>query len=732
MSNEIKVASFKYTGNYFPQILRTLRQYRRTHVPEITSEDDHEPFEQCLRAYALASHISNVLADLIALESFLPTAQLLTSVRNHLRLINYELSLATPAQVTALLELTKVFTTASIIVPYKAQFSTQRTEATEEITFEYLANTSGLTIARTDQLGSCLTEERTDSNDPSTATFTTATDEANSISGSTITPWATPNINDAIYFGHGNVMCNRIDIGLDSNGSSVGIQNGVWEFYDGEYQDANPNTVINNGANLTFKINNFLGSQDKTGTLIRVTYLPTGAYEEVYSTFSNPDNTITTASLLAQTTTPSVVPEDYSVGSDWNPLPNVVDGTNNFQQSGAVTFDLPQTSALEWIKNSVNNISQYWVRYRITKVESPTANKPVIEYVKIDEGDQYTALLLTQGESVSDIPLGSSNGLADQEFILKRKTLIENSLEIKVGGVTWTQVDDFLSSNAQSKHYTVTIGDDDNATVKFGNGIYGAIPVLDINNINAYYRIGADENGNIASGALTENKSGLAYIASVINPKAGNGWKIKDGGSEADLERVKVAGPASLRALNRAVSIGDIEALAPNYTSATGSKPVARAYEIEGLYGSKTIGVVCVGQGGNFLTTEQIDEFQKYLNGDTTAVPPTRGIISANTQATVINYERRIMNIVATVYGGNQTEIENAISALLSPVKLKADGVTYQWDFGGEIPLSVIMDAIHNVSASVRKVTVTTPNSDTLLGIRELPYPGTISVTVVP
>ena len=727
----ITVPDFKFTGMYYPQILRMLRQYRRVNVPEITSEDAHEPFEQCLRAFALSSHISNVLADLVALESLLPTAKLLSAVRDHLKLIDYILSLATPAQADAVLELTKVFTTTTVLIPYGAQFATERTEVTDEITFEYLVNVNGFSIDPTDVLGSCMIEERTTPTDPATATFTDKTTEANSVSGSTFSPWATPGNNDAIYFGHPNVMFNRVDIALAAGGEASGIQ-GVWEFYDGDTADDNPDDVTNNGSNLTFKINDYLGAQNRQGAKITVTYLPTGASEEVYSTFDGTYNKITTTGLLNQTTTPSTKPEDYSVGCEWNPLKNVVDETNDFQNSGKVTFSLPQTSVLKWTEGTVNDAVQFWVRYRITTTTAPPASKPEIEHVKIDQGKQYVIVQLTQGESVTDIPLGSSNGLANQTFELKQSPLIESSLVVSVSDTPWIQVADFLSSGPQDKHFSVTVGDDDVATIKFGNGTNGAIPTLGVNNITAAYRIGGSIDGNIAPDSLTENKGGLAFVAALTNPRAGNGWKVKDGGTDEDMARIKVAGPASLRTQNRAVAVGDVEVIAPDYKNAAGSKPISRAFEIEEAYGPKTVEIVCVGSGGNYLTAGQVTEFQEYLNGKPLDVPPVRGVIHTNTEATVVNYERRVIDVTATVYGGNKTQIENAISALLSPLKLKSDGLTFQWNFGGEVPLSMIIDAIHNVSLLIRKVTLTNPSADTVLGTRQLPYPGTLSITVNP
>ena len=726
----IVVPDFKFSGMYYPQVLRSLRQYRRANVPEITAEDDHEPFEQLLRSFSLASHFSAVLLDAVALEGMLPTAKLVTSVRDHLALIDYQMDLATPAQVDALIELSKTFSSTTVLVAYKSSFSTERTEDEDEVVFEYLGLEAGYSTTRTDQLGSCLTEERTDPVDPATATFADKTADANSVASSAFSPWTTAAKNDALYIAHPSVMWDQIDIDLASGGGASGVQ-GVWECYDGEYKDATPVSVVNNGPNLTFDIDSLLGTPDRTGALVRVTYLPTGAYEDVYSIFTGGDNEITTVALLGQTSTPSTSASDYAVGSLWNPLDGVDDETDNFQVSGTVKFTLPQTATRKWISGTVDSSTGFFIRYRVVTVSTPTS--PSIESIKITEGSQYVIVTLTQGETVDDTPLGSSNGEAKQTFRLGNKPLIAGTTKILVGAVEWTETDDFLTSGTQDKHFKAVTTEDDETDITFNDGVNGAIPVMGVNNIIASeYRVGGDEDGNIPANTLTINRGGLAYVNSVTNPRAGLGWKVKEGGTDADMARVKLAGPASVRVLGRAVATGDAESLAADFQMADGTSPVVRAYEIEEAYGPKTVQVVVVGAGGTYLTVDQLAAFALYLNGDKATVPPTRGVGHSNTEYTVVNYMRKLVDVTVTAYGGNKTLIENAISAGLNPLKLKADAVSYQWDFGSEVPQSVLIDTIHDVSGTIRKVLMSLPTSvGVVLGLLELPYPGTIAVTVV-
>jgi|GEM_PF-6976460 len=145
----IEIPTIDYSDMYYPDILKMLIQYRREHAPEVTEENEYEPYVQLERAYALVGHLNNVLLDVVANESLLPTAKLLESVRNHLRLIDYHLALATPASTDVIYELSKVFTATTDFVPQNSQSGTEETEERASVLFEAVENH---TIDRTDEV----------------------------------------------------------------------------------------------------------------------------------------------------------------------------------------------------------------------------------------------------------------------------------------------------------------------------------------------------------------------------------------------------------------------------------------------------------------------------------------------------------------------------------------------------------------------------------------------------
>ena len=81
MATEIKVPDFQFSGFYYPELLESLILFKRQNIPEHTDESAFDTLIQFIRMQALVGHLNNVLIDLVANESTLPTAQLVESVR---------------------------------------------------------------------------------------------------------------------------------------------------------------------------------------------------------------------------------------------------------------------------------------------------------------------------------------------------------------------------------------------------------------------------------------------------------------------------------------------------------------------------------------------------------------------------------------------------------------------------------------------------------------------------
>jgi hypothetical protein len=714
---EITVPSFNYSAFYYPQMLQALILFKRANLPELTDESEFEPSIQLMRAFACVGHLNNVLADLVANESTLKTARIPEQVRNILGLIGYDLSPATPSQTDLLYELNLVLTTTKEIVPARAQAATQRGSGEDAVTF--FEAIEGVTATASNVLDAVFSI---------TAAGIAVNHTTAANAGSGFTPWASGmTIGSALYFGHSTVMWDQLSLEVSS---ASDITEGVWEFFDGNEEDATPTSVANiGGGSLQFDLTSLLGATNRAGATVRVTLLETGASQEVQSTWNGSAN-IATTGLLGQST-PSTTINDYVVGSDWQEMLGIDDGSEFLTQDGELTYTLPQDLQRNWSKTTVNGTEAFFIRFRI--IDQSSSGAPTIGQVDIDQGSQYVIASGTQGRSVVGEILGSSTGERSQRFTTSNENFIKGSQIVTVSSVQWTEVSNFLNSLSQDNHYTVELGEDNAAVIVFGDGRNGRVPPIGQGNLVIDYRHNAETDGNVGPNTITVDKTGLSFVNRITNPRQATGWAEAQSDSDEGIARAKIEGPAALRIRDTAVGPDDIVFLATTFVDENGSKPFSRAIAIEEGFGPKTVKLVVVGRGGSQATNDQLEALDVYLNGDKTVNPPLRKRIVVNQQATSVNFIQRTIDLTVAVEAPSDItaiQIANQLAAIIQPEALEDDGLTYVWKFGGEVPLSRISHEIHKVSTRIRKVRITTPSTDPTLGATELPVSGTFSITV--
>lgn len=554
---------------------------------------------------------------------------------------------------------------------------------------------------------------------------------------STFSPWLDPVEGDLLYVGHKHMLANQLDVENISAAAS-GIT-GVFEYYDDRNSVFSPSTVTDNGSTITFGVNSLLGTVDRHGAAVVVRHLATGQQEVVESEWSSGVNRITTSGILGQVTVSTDL-DDYSITADWIPMPNQADGSSDFTGDGSITFDLPQDDERNWQATEVNLDDAYWIRYRILSISAPLP--PTFDRLRLDQGDQYMVVVATQGETVGPQILGSSDGSANQEFLLPDTPYLDDTAVVEVdetGGGNWaayTEVANFLNSTSTSRHYRLEKDAEDKATAIFGDGVNGKVPPAGTDNVRAAYRVGGDLSGNVGIDEIVNNADGVPGVGTVTNPRPAEGWRMKDGGTDSDIVRIKRDKPAELRTRGTASNAGDVVLLAINsFVDRYGTKPVARAYAIEGGLGLKTVKLMVVGTGGTTLTSQQKDDLEEYFNGDRYARPPVYGALTLNQQVGVFNFQPKQITVQATVRwpGGSGERVRNALLNLLTPLALEDDGVTYVFDFGGSVSQSRVYSEIHAVDPAITDVPSLLLNGSDAsveLGDNELPASTAASITI--
>ncbi len=576
----------------------------------------------------------------------------------------------------------------------------------------------------------------------------TPTNIASALATATGSLAAPIDINDKFYFGMNDIMFDKYDITFNAGVVADDVLARI-EFYDPDETYINPDSVtVVGGTQLEMEVTSLLGSDQCNDALVRILYLPTGEETNVYSTYSGGVNKITTPNLLGQATA-STVTTDYYVFCDWRPVEILTDNTSvvgatythTWGSDDYTTFTLPQSQDDNWQKYSLYDdatsalLEGYYLRYRVVAVGG-AAVAPVPKSLSFANGDSYILYTATQGKSVEDSPLGSSDGTADQEFILTQIPYVYNSITLYVdeggGDILWTKVNDLLSSKSYDRHYVLDIQTDGTAIVKFGDGTNGKKPPSGANNISCTYRIGGDQDGNVGVDTVTNNIDGGGRFRTITNPRSGQYWIEADWNSQEALEKIKEEAPATVTTMYRAVSANDCEVLARTFRTLDNVRPIRRAKAYEEGLGPKTVELVVVGPGGNALSSDNIDEVEEYFNGG----DDYNGVLVVNHELSAVNYIPRSIGIQCTVTAYpvvTEARVLETLSALLSPTALELDRVTWTWRFGEEVPLSRIIAEIFNISpGNVFKVDITSPTDDILLAPRELPvFDATTSNVVI-
>jgi hypothetical protein len=215
------------------------------------------------------------------------------------------------------------------------------------------------------------------------------------------------------------------------------------------------------------------------------------------------------------------------------------------------------------------------VRFEYTRevpMEVDCSTLPVVNGKK-----SISDIPVEEGRLVEDEVLGVSGGAANQRYALTHNGLILRSLGqgqqiqrdvvlvTELGGTIeeWRQQDSLSFSREGQRDYLIEIDEHDQATVIFGDGAFGAIPVTGAQ-IRVTYRVGGGLKGNVLKGSIQTivDAPELALIgATATNPEAATG-----GAEREDITNAVRHAPSVFRSLKRAVTGNDYEALALEFT----------------------------------------------------------------------------------------------------------------------------------------------------------------------
>ena len=184
----------------------------------------------------------------------------------------------------------------------------------------------------------------------------------------------------------------------------------------------------------------------------------------------------------------------------------------------------------------------------------------------------------TSGSLPNDpIILGQSNAAPNQQFQLPETPVVDGTVSVYInegdGLEPWNIKETLVDSAYCSKDCMIFTDSNGVVSIIFGDNGKGKIPENGAL-ITAIYRVGGGAQGNVGATTITVVDSQILYNGSPITVNVTNNEAAYGGTDEQSISSAKVEGPRALRALYRAVTLEDFEALAdtrPNVNSVKAS-----------------------------------------------------------------------------------------------------------------------------------------------------------------
>ncbi len=217
---------------------------------------------------------------------------------------------------------------------------------------------------------------------------------------------------------------------------------------------------------------------------------------------------------------------------------------------------------------------------------------------------------VSEGTSVDELALPSADG---RTLGLRREPLTwipdpscpggrRPAIELTVDDRSWSQAPNLLNACADDTVYTVENGLDGRTRLRFGDGVHGARLPRDAR-VRIRYRVGLGAGGNRDGDRVNQMVTSHPAVLDTRNPLPFTG------GADAETgDAPRTSGPASTRALDRAVSLADLRALAIDFDGITRAE-VSLGFR----RGREVATVVVAGVNGQPLARETLALVERHL-----------------------------------------------------------------------------------------------------------------------
>ena len=324
--------------------------------------------------------------------------------------------------------------------------------------------------------------------------------------------------------------------------------------------------------------------------------------------------------------------------------------------------------------------------FAVSAVTNSTSNQVFFESdaeVTVPAGGTAT-VTATEGLTIANEELGSSNGAPRQVFKLGYPYVIDKSVVITVNNTKYTYVSSLLDYGMVDYVFSTYNDADGNTYVVFGDGINGIVPPA-AGRILVTYRTGAGSVGNVPAATITHQMTNVVGGVSVKNTIPATG-----GSDEESTESIRSNAPKALRSLDRAISLRDYSSLALRYPGVAKAVAAADSPSSVNLYVSPTGDPGTVGNATTAAFNALAEELYLYFvdkalpGSSITILPPTYvGIDIAMTVHVLPQYKQSTVISDLMTALKLTVAVENSFFADIIPVQylMKAAAVVQGIDY---------------------------------------------------
>lgn len=311
--------------------------------------------------------------------------------------------------------------------------------------------------------------------------------------------------------------------------------------------------------------------------------------------------------------------------------------------------------------------------------------------VTVTASQGRSVILVSDDATVNGELIGTSTGLPAMEFEFGETPVVEDSIEVYVQDgalfVKWTEVQHLSDYGPNDQVFVSSLDEDDIVTIKFGDGVSGAIPTL-YSEVRAKYVVGGGNDGNIDADTIDT----LVYVpglseAQVTALQADITVTNTDvafaGADPESTDQIRTAAPLTLRANNRAVTLNDFANLALSVTGIGKANATATVWTSVTVYIAPTRTETDVDSapglddaGDPTVEFDRLkDDLETFYDGKTligtsvTISPPVYVDVNVTIQYTKLNQyttteiETAIKEKVVTSFGYSNVFFEETINA---------------------------------------------------------------------